>query len=60
MQWMSFMISLNIAINQDLSRPKVSYELNNNVLKITLSNNSFLIQSNIDKLESPEDLIIEL
>lgn len=60
MQWMSFMISLNIAINQDLSRPKVSYELNDNVLKIALSNNSFLIQSNIDKLESPEDLIIEL
>lgn len=60
MQWMSFMISLNIAINQDLSRPKVSYELKDNVLKINLSNNSFLIQSNIDKLESPEDLIIEL
>jgi exopolyphosphatase/guanosine-5'-triphosphate,3'-diphosphate pyrophosphatase len=54
------MISLNIAINQDLSRPKVSYELKNNVLKIDLSNNSFLIQSNIDKLESPDDLIIEL
>ena len=60
MQWMSFMISLNIAINQDLSRPKVSYELQGDVLKIELSNNSFLIQSNIDKLESPEDLIIEL
>jgi exopolyphosphatase/guanosine-5'-triphosphate,3'-diphosphate pyrophosphatase len=60
MQWMSFMISLNIAINQDLSRPKVSYELKNNVLKIDLSNNSFLIQLNIDKLESPDDLIIEL
>ena len=60
MQWMSFMISLNIAINQDLSRPKVSYELENNVLKIDLSNNSFLIQSNIDKLETPEDLVVEL
>jgi exopolyphosphatase / guanosine-5'-triphosphate,3'-diphosphate pyrophosphatase len=60
MQWMSFMISLNIAINHDFSRPKVSYELQNNVLKIVLSNNSFLIQSNIDKLESPEDLIVEL
>jgi exopolyphosphatase/guanosine-5'-triphosphate,3'-diphosphate pyrophosphatase len=60
MQWMSFMISLNIAINQDLSRPKVSYTLQNNILKIVLSNNSFMIQSNIDKLESPEDLIIEL
>ena len=60
MQWMSFMISLNIAINQDLSRPKVSYELQCDVLKIELSNNSFLIQSNIDKLETPEDLVVEL
>ena len=60
MQWMSFMISLNIAINHDFSRPKVSYELQDNVLKIALSNNSFLIKSNIDKLESPEDLIVEL
>ena len=60
MQWMSFMISLNIAINQDLSRPKVEYVLNNNILEIDLSNKSFLIQSNIDKLESPEDLIIKI
>ena len=60
MKWMSFMISLNIAVNQDFSRPKVSYELEGNVLKIILSNNSFLIESNIDKLESPEDLIIKL
>ena len=60
MQWMSFMISLNMAINQDLSRPKVEYVLNNNTLEIDLSNKSFLIQSNIDKLESPEDLIIKI
>ena len=58
MQWMSFMISLNIAINQDLSRPKVEYVLNNNTLEINLSNKSFLIESNIDKLETPEDLSI--
>ena len=60
MQWMSFMISLNIAINQDLSRPKAQYNLNGNILEIDLSNKSFLIQSNIDKLESPEDLIIKI
>ena len=60
MQWMSFMISLNMAINQDLSRPKVEYVLNNNTLEIDLSNKSFLIQSNIEKLESPEDLIIKI
>ena len=58
MQWMSFMISLNIAINQDLSRPKVEYVLNNNTLEINLSNKSFLIESNIDKLETPEYLSI--
>jgi exopolyphosphatase/guanosine-5'-triphosphate,3'-diphosphate pyrophosphatase len=60
MQWMSFMISLNIAINQDLSRPKVEYILKNNTLLISLLNKSFLIESNIDKLESPEDLTIKI
>ena len=59
-QWMSFMISLNIAINQDLSRPKVEYILENNTLLISLLNKSFLIESNIDKLESPEDLTIKI
>lgn len=60
MQWMSFMISLNIAINQDLSRPKVEYIVENNTLLISLLNKSFLIESNIDKLESPEDLNIKI
>jgi exopolyphosphatase / guanosine-5'-triphosphate,3'-diphosphate pyrophosphatase len=60
MQWMSFMISLNIAINQDLSRPKVEYVLNNNTLEIKLSNKSFLIETNIEKLESPEELKIKI
>ncbi len=60
MQWMSFMISLNIAINQDLSRPKVEYIVENNTLLISLLNKSFLIESNIDKLESPEDLTIKI
>ena len=60
MQWMSFMISLNIAINQDLSRPKVEYILKNNTLLISLLNKSFLIESNIEKLESPEDLNIKI
>uniref|UniRef100_UPI0040474E88 Ppx/GppA phosphatase family protein n=1 Tax=Aliarcobacter sp. TaxID=2321116 RepID=UPI0040474E88 len=60
MQWMSFMISLNIAVNQDLSRPKVEYILTDDTLEIELSNKSFLIQSNIEKLENPEDLNIKI
>lgn len=60
MQWMSFMISLNLAVNQDFSRPKVEYRLEDEKLTIILPNRSFLIESNIDKLESPEDLTIKI
>ena len=60
MQWMSFMISLNFAVNQDFSRPKVEYVLDDETLEISLPNRSFLIESNIDKLETPEDLTIKI
>lgn len=60
MQWMSFMISFNFAVNQDFSRPKVEYFLDDETLEISLSNRSFLIESNIDKLETPEDLTIKI
>ncbi len=41
MQWMSFMISLNLAVNQDFSRPKVEYRLEDEELTIILPNRSF-------------------
>ncbi|WP_418186067.1 Ppx/GppA family phosphatase [Aliarcobacter vitoriensis] len=60
MQWMSFMIALNLAVNQDFSRPQVEYSLENNVLKMTLPNKSFLIKSYIEKLETPNNLSLEI
>lgn len=60
MKWMSFMISLNLAINEDLSRPNVEYILEGDTLKVKLENNSFMIISNIEKLELPKNLNIEL
>lgn len=60
MQWLSFMISLNITVNQDLSRPKVEYRLNDDTLSIDSTNKTFFINSNIEKLELPNDLKIEL
>ncbi|RXJ87155.1 Ppx/GppA phosphatase family protein [Arcobacter sp. CECT 8985] len=60
MQWMSFMISLNLMINQDFSRPKVEYELKDNTLYIKLPEYSFLVDSSLDKLEKPNDLNIEI
>ncbi len=58
MRWLSFMISFNLALNCDLSRSDVNYILKENKLFIKLSNNTFLIRANIDKLELPENLEI--
>lgn len=60
MQWMSFMISLNLMINQDFSKPKVEYELDGETLNIKLPEYSFLIESSLDKLEKPNNLNIEI
>lgn len=60
MKWMSFMIALNLAVNEDLSRPNVEYILDGETLKIKLENKSFMIASNIDKLELPKSLKLEL
>lgn len=60
MKWMSIMISLNMAINQDFSRPKVSYSLEDETLSIDLENKSFFVESNIEKLELPKNLKLKI
>ena len=60
MKWLSFMISLNLATNEDFSRPKITYDLDENTLKIDLVNKSFFIKSNIDKLELPKQLNLNI
>ena len=60
MQWLSFMIALNIAVNTDFSCPKVNYILDDDILQLELPNSSFLINSYIEKLELPKDLSLEI
>ena len=60
MQWLSFMIALNLAVNIDFSRPKVKYVLLNNTLHLELPNKSFLVESYIEKLELPQKLFLEI
>ena len=60
MQWLSFMIALNIATNTDLSCSKIEYVLDDFTLKLELPNSSFLINSHIEKLELPKDLSLEI
>ncbi|WP_320034606.1 Ppx/GppA phosphatase family protein [Halarcobacter sp.] len=60
MQWLSFMISLNLLINQDLSCPKVEYTLKSNKLKVSLDQSIFMIENEIEKLETPKNLKVKI
>ena len=60
MQWLSFMISLNLLINQDLSKPQVDYCLKKNRLKITFKQAIFMIENEIEKIETPKNLKVKI
>jgi exopolyphosphatase/guanosine-5'-triphosphate,3'-diphosphate pyrophosphatase len=60
LQWLSFMISLNLCLNQDYSRLKYEYILKNNTLIIKADEISYLVQSSLDKLELPSHLELQL
>ena len=60
MQWLSFMISLNLTVNQDFSNPKVKYKLKENKLKICLEKSIYLVESEVDKLQTPNELKLKV
>lgn len=56
MQWLSFMLSLNLTINQDFSNPNVRYKLKKEKLKLYFENEIYIIQNEIAKLQLPKGL----
>lgn len=60
MQWMSFMISLTLLINQDLSSPKVEYKLKNDKLYIKFEEEIYLVSSEISKLQAPNSVKVKI
>ncbi len=60
LQWLSFMMSLNLCLNQDYSRKKYEYILEDNTFTIKTDEVSYLVKTTIDKLELPEDLKVVL
>jgi len=60
MQWLSFMISLNLLINQDLSSPKVEYKLKNSKLHIEMQEDIYLVKSELDRLQMPKGVKIKI
>ncbi len=60
MQWLSFMITINLTINQDFSNPKVKYKLKDHKLKIYLEREIYLVQNEIDKIQAPKDCKVKV
>ncbi|WP_419769412.1 MAG: Ppx/GppA family phosphatase [Candidatus Marinarcus sp.] len=60
LQWLSFMISLNLNLNQDFSRTHYAYTLEENVLSIQADEISYLIKSTTDKIELPQNLELKI
>jgi exopolyphosphatase/guanosine-5'-triphosphate,3'-diphosphate pyrophosphatase len=60
MQWLSFMISLNLLINNDLSAPKVEYNLKDSKLCIDMESDIYLVKSELDKLQVPCGIKIKI
>ena len=60
MEWLSFMISLTLTINQDMSNPKVEYKLKNDKLRILFDEDIYLVSSEIDKIQTPLGIKVKM
>lgn len=61
MQWLSFMLSLNLAINQDMSSPKVEYKLKKSgKLKLKLEKSIYIVESEIPKIQAPKGVKVKV
>jgi exopolyphosphatase/guanosine-5'-triphosphate,3'-diphosphate pyrophosphatase len=59
LQWLSFMISLNLSLNQDYACTLYDYELQDNALCIKADKISYLVKSCCEKIETPQNLQIK-
>ena len=60
-QWLNFMMTLNISLNSEFGKISYQYSLENGkVLNITSKEKQYLVQRALNKIEIPTDLILEL
>jgi len=55
-QWLNFMMTLNLVLNQEFSREKFEFELNENVLTIDSDSDLYLVKNEVAGLKSPKNL----
>jgi exopolyphosphatase/guanosine-5'-triphosphate,3'-diphosphate pyrophosphatase len=52
-QWLNYMMTLNVLLNSEFSKKKYTYILNDNILNIQSSDKAYIINNNLDGLKSP-------
>ncbi|MBD3841794.1 MAG: Ppx/GppA family phosphatase [Campylobacterales bacterium] len=58
--WLNFMMTLNIYLNTEYSKIKYNYQLDSHTLKISSQSENYLIKNDIFKIEAPDGVIVEL
>ena len=59
-QWLNFMMTLNMALNSEFSKSKFEYQLDENTLNIDIKNKQYLVQRALKKIKAPIELHMEL
>ncbi len=61
MQFLSFMISLNLSLNKDLSYPNMKLNIKNDeIIEIKLGKHIYLIENELKKLQTPKNYQIKI
>jgi len=59
-QWLNFMMTLNLTLNIEYGKVKYDFSLEENVLKVSSEDKNHLIKNDLIKIKSPEDVVLEL
>ncbi|MBT3882997.1 MAG: Ppx/GppA family phosphatase [Campylobacteraceae bacterium] len=61
-QWLSCMLSLNLALNNEFSRINFEYTLDieDEILSIKSNEDLYIVKQAVDKIETPDELVFEL
>ena len=59
-QWLSFMMTLNISLNAEFNKTKYEYSLDDNILNIISNDNQYLVQRALYKIKAPVEIELNL
>lgn len=58
-RWLNFMMTLNISLNNEFSKSKYEYILEDNKLIIQSLNKQYIVNRELEKIKAPIDLLLE-